>query len=369
MANTHAIPDSSYEMQAVWGDLGPEVIVSHSGLTVPASSLTLTAVAANGYVLASGPPARLVYVSQPAVSVTLSATNGTWWLAVHADLHTPVSGWTRRSGSHFLAQQAATQPANPSGGLVFAQLTVASLVISAVSPLLPVTSPPLSRQNSNAVAITGGDVEVARVGVNADISSDAVGMLRVGASAIITDTTRTSKLQLMDVGAGWSIGGGWYGMLTWNKGAVTGALGFHQTGGDFGAGQPMYFYNGATTVIGSISTTATGTAYNTTSDMRLKRNVAPLTAALERLRALRPVEFLWTSDDSPGVGFIAHEVQEVLDGVITGEAGALDEAGEIVPQQIDMSKLVPWLTAALKETLAQVEALTARVAALEAAQA
>jgi hypothetical protein len=43
----------------------------------------------------------------------------------------------------------------------------------------------------------------------------------------------------------------------------------------------------------------------------------------------------------------------------------VDEAGEIVPQQIDYSKFVPWLTAALKETLAQVEALTARVAALE----
>jgi len=160
MATTHAIPDTFAEMQATWGDLGPAVIVAHTGLTVPASSLTLPAVSMTGYVLAAGPPARLVYVSQPAVSVTVSGGNGTYWLALHTDLSTAVSGWTRRAGSHYVWQPNATQPANPANALVLCRLTVTGGVISAVTPLAAVTSPPMSTQNSHAVAITGGSIAV-----------------------------------------------------------------------------------------------------------------------------------------------------------------------------------------------------------------
>ena len=42
-----------------------------------------------------------------------------------------------------------------------------------------------------------------------------------------------------------------------------------------------------------------------------------------------------------------------------------DENGNIDPQQIDHAKLVPLLTAALKESIAKIEALEARVATLE----
>jgi len=152
--------------------------------------------------------------------------------------------------------------------------------------------------------------------------------------------------------------------VQYNKGTTYGIV-LRPEDSDTGIATAMIFANLAGTPVGSIATTGSATSFNTSSDMRLKHAITPLTAALERVRALRPVQFLWKSDDSPGVGFIADEVAQVVDGVVTGEADAVDEAGEIVPQQIDYSKFVPWLTAALKETLAQVEALTARVAALE----
>jgi Chaperone of endosialidase len=133
-------------------------------------------------------------------------------------------------------------------------------------------------------------------------------------------------------------------------------------GGNDGAAQ---FLNLAGVVIGSITTTASATAYNTTSDMRLKHAVAPLTAALERVQALRPVAFKWQADDSPGVGFLAHELQQHIPDAVTGMPDEVNGDGSIKPQQVDNSKLVPWLTAALQETLAQVQALTARVAVLE----
>ena len=127
---------------------------------------------------------------------------------------------------------------------------------------------------------------------------------------------------------------------------------------------PVLFVNVAGTEIGSISSTASAVAYNTSSDARLKTAITPLTGALAVVQALKPIAHRWRVDDSPGVGFAAHEVQEVVDGVITGDKDAIDEAGQIIPQQMDYSKLVPWLTSALQETLAQVQALTERVQAI-----
>jgi hypothetical protein len=83
------------------------------------------------------------------------------------------------------------------------------------------------------------------------------------------------------------------------------------------------------------------------------------------VRALRPVHFLWNADDSHGVGFLAHELQREIPDAVTGQADEVNPDGSIKPQQVDHSKLVPWLTAALQEAVAQVQALTARVASLE----
>ena len=68
---------------------------------------------------------------------------------------------------------------------------------------------------------------------------------------------------------------------------------------------------------------------------------------------------------SEGVGFIAGEVAEHVQGVVSGEPDAMDAAGGIVPQQIDMSKLVPWLVGAVQTLAGQVEILTERVTELE----
>jgi len=335
MPNTHSIPDTYYENQAVWGDLGPQVIVAHTGLTVPASSLTLAAVSASGYVLATGPPARLVYVSQSAVSVTLSATNGNWWLAVHADLHTPVSGWTRRSGSHFLVQQAATQPANPSGGLVFAQLTVASLIISAVTPLTTVTSQPMSQQNSNAVAITGGTAVLSGVSVptssGSNLSAFYTNLAAAGGSnryalrcegdapALLGGALQVNgnTTMLSNLGLGVAAQAGERVYLRYAR-ASTHGMTIHPSDQDTGANAAINFINQGGSTCGSITTTATATAYNTSSDVRLKFDVQALSGALERVRALRPVAFKWQADDSPGVGYLAHELMQIVPEAVTG---------------------------------------------------
>ena len=135
-------------------------------------------------------------------------------------------------------------------------------------------------------------------------------------------------------------------------------------GTDVGAGAALLFNNVATLVVGSINTSATATTYNTTSDARLKDDVQPLVGGLDVIRALNPVAFRWRSDDSHGRGLLAHEVQEVIpDGVITGARDAVDDEGNVQPQMIDYSKLVPYLIGAVKELTQQVEMLQAQLAA------
>ena len=127
---------------------------------------------------------------------------------------------------------------------------------------------------------------------------------------------------------------------------------------DTGAGSAVLFANQANGAVGSIHTTATTTAYNTASDVRLKHDVHTLTGELAVIAALRPVAFRWNSDDSPGVGFLASEVSAVLAGVITGAPDAMEPDGTIRPQMIDRAALMPWIVGAVKT-------LAARLAVLE----
>ena len=119
--------------------------------------------------------------------------------------------------------------------------------------------------------------------------------------------------------------------------------------------------------VGSISVTTTATAYNTSSDYRLKNTIAPMTGALAKVAALKPVTYKWKADGSDGEGFIAHELQAVCPDAVTGEKDAVDADGNPKYQGIDTSFLVATLTAAIQEQQALIIQLTARITALESA--
>ena len=151
------------------------------------------------------------------------------------------------------------------------------------------------------------------------------------------------------------------------------------------------------TQVGSISTDGTSTAYNTTSDYRLKENITPVQGAADIVKMMQPCTYTFKSDGSWHDGFLAHELQELHPRAVIGEKDAmqdeeyevtpavLDDDGEVVTeavmgtrsvpdyQGVDYSKLTPILTAALKEALTKIEVLEAqnatfetRLAALEA---
>jgi hypothetical protein len=139
------------------------------------------------------------------------------------------------------------------------------------------------------------------------------------------------------------------------------------------------FIAGSNTV-GSIYTNGTTTAYNTTSDIRKKRNIRPLTDEIDTgamIDAMEPVAFEWiTPDDHPESfeanptdhGFVAQHLVDIAPFAV--HRG--DDEPELRPMEmrvdeppggrewsIDYGKLVPYL-------VAELQALRKRVAELEA---
>jgi len=114
-------------------------------------------------------------------------------------------------------------------------------------------------------------------------------------------------------------------------------------------------------VVGTIATTSSSTAYNTSSDYRLKENVVEIADGIARVKQLQPKRFNFIVDPDTTVdGFLAHEAQAVVPEAVTGEKDGEEMQG------IDQSKIVPLLTAALQEAITKIETLETKVAQLEA---
>jgi hypothetical protein len=147
-------------------------------------------------------------------------------------------------------------------------------------------------------------------------------------------------------------------------GVTLGGGGSNFTTSNVGTQFPCAFRRGGN-LVGTISTSTTATAYNTSSDYRLKENAQPMTGALAKVAALKPCTYTWKADGSDGEGFIAHELAEVVPQCVTGEKDAVDSEGKPVYQGIDTSFLVATLTAAIQELKAELDATKAEVAALK----
>jgi hypothetical protein len=139
----------------------------------------------------------------------------------------------------------------------------------------------------------------------------------------------------------------------------------------------IQFYNEAGSGIGTVNRNGTTNAvqYTTSSDYRLKEDIAPMTGALAKVALLKPCTYKWKVDGSSSEGFIAHELQAVVPDCVSGEKDAVetytDEEGNEqtrpVYQGIDTSFLVATLTAAIQELRGIVDSQAARIAALEGA--
>jgi hypothetical protein len=109
-----------------------------------------------------------------------------------------------------------------------------------------------------------------------------------------------------------------------------------------------------TTNSGNISVSGGTTAYNTTSDYRLKDNIRDLEGSGAFIDALRPRTFEWLSTGQTASGFIAHEFAAVSPTSVTGEKdGESHQAMQASTAEV------------MANVVKELQTLRARMAALE----
>ena len=102
-----------------------------------------------------------------------------------------------------------------------------------------------------------------------------------------------------------------------------------------------------------------GTSWTSSSDRRLKDDVQEIAYGLDTVKALEPVSYVMNDRnvEKRELGFIAQDVEGVVDEVVS----VADDGY----YGLNYQGLIPVLTKAIQEQQATIEALTARIAALE----
>ena len=136
---------------------------------------------------------------------------------------------------------------------------------------------------------------------------------------------------------------------------------------------------------------STTVSYVTSSDARMKTNVVEMPSIIDRIKQLRPCNFVWKDSGDKGDGFIAQEVFKVFPQLRNGVLGycnvcshtynelydgnlcdccdfenPIDKDGNPRYYGLDYGRFTPYLTKALQETIELVESQAARIATLEA---
>lgn len=120
------------------------------------------------------------------------------------------------------------------------------------------------------------------------------------------------------------------------------------------------FYNGTVTLVGSITTNSVTTSYNTTSDYRLKVRFGPAESG-DLIDAIPVHDAAFkTLPESRRPMFFAHELARVAPWAVSGEKDAVDSAGRIVPQMVDMTVFVPAMIAEIQSLRRRIDELEKR---------
>jgi len=102
------------------------------------------------------------------------------------------------------------------------------------------------------------------------------------------------------------------------------------------------------------------------SDRRLKDNITDMPEAKSRINEIQMHRFRMIRSGDYEEGFIAQELQTVVPEAVMGTESDLDEDGNIEYMGVGKAELIPLLVKGLQEAYAEITALTARVATLEA---
>jgi|GEM_PF-4938128 len=113
--------------------------------------------------------------------------------------------------------------------------------------------------------------------------------------------------------------------------------------------------------------TAYAAAFSVVSDRRLKENISYFDSGLAKILQLKPATFDFINGENNQKGFIAQDVETVIPEVVRSVDTLINiDTGETKEYlSVDKAAMVPYLVAAIKEQQVTIEALTARITALE----
>ena len=119
-----------------------------------------------------------------------------------------------------------------------------------------------------------------------------------------------------------------------------------------GTNAVMVDFKRGDTAVGSITSSTSSTAFNTSSDQRLKENIVDTIMGLDVLNSIKVRDFNFIIEpDVTYQGFIGQELKEVYPSAVT----IPDDVEEFL--SIDYGKLTPLLVKAIQELNAKVDAL------------
>jgi hypothetical protein len=110
--------------------------------------------------------------------------------------------------------------------------------------------------------------------------------------------------------------------------------------------------------------------WSTTSDIRVKDNIRPISNALEKINSLNPCHFEYKDKlGKTKTGFIAQEFGEIFPGHIVEETHVPEQYREFIPEGESLkgidADLMPYLVKAIQEQQAIITDLKARIEVLE----
>lgn len=223
-----------------------------------------------------------------------------------------------------------------------------------------------AQQNSSGNSFDYAAMAVNATGANGGMVAWATGSIRGGAIWVQTDNatplvfgTNDTERARIDASGNLLVGTtsttmGQTGIIMQPAaGGNVGNIDIGHANAAGGGNSYVRFYHNAG-VIGSITQDGTtAVLYNTTSDARLKENVAPADDAAALIDAIQVRKFDWKADGShQRYGMVAQELLEVAPEAVSVPADEEQMMG------VDYSKLVPML-------IKEIQSLRARVAQLE----
>lgn len=278
--------------------------------------------------------------------------NGTSWIYLASAANATI--YFQNDGTHAWY----TAPTGTAGNAI--SLTQAMTLDAPVTPrlLIGTTTAGAGNSNNTNLTVAGGATVYQSVLASGGqelyliVQSGLTGVYSRSNDPLVFGTNNTERARITS-------GGDFY---VSGSGVDTGIGAFLYTAGycrfnTAGTVLAQFRYSGS--AVGSISTDGVNTAYNTSSDYRLKDNPQPLTGSGAFIDALKPKTWDWKSGGK-GVGFIAHEVAEVSPGTVVGEKDAVDADGNPIMQAMEYGS-----AEFIANIIAELQSLRARVAQLE----